>query len=79
MARSFVVDSRYTRYVEASIVLILADVGRDIRRRERGDAPTIAEPFIDPLEIGDTLILVGSPSDVAEHASQAEVLQGRGK
>jgi hypothetical protein len=62
--RTFSVDARYERFVNAKIVLVLASVGRDMQRRARGDEPTIPDNFVDGAADGRVLVITGLEHEV---------------
>lgn len=61
--RTYSVPRIYQRFLESSIALTLAEIGRDTRRREDEDPrvralATIPDMFVDAAETGRLVVLV---------------------
>jgi len=57
--RVFSCPAKYQRFVESSIALALADIGRDVKRRAEGQRATVHRQFIDDAAEGELVVLVG--------------------
>lgn len=74
-ARTFSFPASHRRYVEASLVLIGAEVGRDVTKRSQRDPkvkPTINERFLDLGEEGRITVLVADGEELAKIGAAAE-------
>ncbi len=75
MTRTFEFDARYQRFVTAQLALTLAAVGRDMRRRERGDPPTIPDSFVDQSQASKPRVIaaVGTRRELVGNAKTIKV------
>lgn len=69
MSQVYVVPAKYRRVLAAAIAVAVADITKDIKRRERGEpftrASGIPDELLDTRAIGDAMAFVGPIDDGA--------------
>lgn len=70
--RLYSFPASHRRFVEAQLALVGADIGRDIKKRDRGERGTINQRFLDLGDEGRISVVVADGEELAKIGAAAE-------